>query len=262
MIYYFEKQTSNQILVFGPYALDQNISGEEDIKTISALGKTYLQSTGEGFLYINSLDPRHKAEIFSIETDSKKKEIFTSEADYNIFLRAQDIFSKVDKDMDDLDREYLNWFLKSIESINLIDYIFEDSYFYKDRKSFIGDAKKRLSKIDGKNDIFRGDYTNLAFKNKRNLLRDFLFEKLTQSNVQSLALDKTLYKNQIVSIDQEDIVRKVNFINFDILKVSQVSIENSTFNISFYLDISSPVDDPINIIKFDNLGPNSKEPYI
>lgn len=259
---YFENQTSNQMLVFGPYALDQNIRREERIKTISALGQTYLQSTGEGSLYINSLDPRHKAEIFSIETDGRKKEIFTSEADCNIFLRAQDIFSKVDKDMDDLDSEYLNWFLKSIESINLIDYIFEDSYFYKDRKSFIGDAKKRLSKIDGKNDIFRGDYTNLAFKNKRNLSRDFLFEKLTQSNVQSLALDKTLYKNQIVSIDQEDIVRRVNFINFDILKVSKVSIENGTFNINFYLDISSPLENPIDIIKFDNLGPNSKEPYV
>ena len=259
---YFEKQTLQQMLVFGPYSISKNISHEELIKLKIALCQSYLQSNGGGSLYINRLDPRQTSKIFSLETNNRKKAIYSSNGDYNIFLRAQDILSSADDNMEDLDSEYLNWFLNTIESINLISYVFQDSYVYDDRKSFINDAKKRLSIIDGNQDIFKGDFTNLAFQNNQNLLKDFVFVKLTQSNNPNSIVDKTLYKNQIVSMAQKDTVSKVNFINFDILKVSQVSIENSTFNISFYLDISSPVDDPINIIKFDNLGPNSKEPYI
>ena len=260
---YFDNQTQNKMLIFsGSYSLDKDQNYEEDIRSMTSVGKTYLQSSGEGLLYINHIDARLSAQIFSLEDDVRKKGIFSSHETFNIFLRAQDIFSRIDKKMDDLDAAYLNWFLHTIESVNLINYIFEDSYEYKSKKKFIADAKKRLAIINGKDDIFRGDFTNLSFENSRNLLRDFVFVKSTQSNDPALLVDQTLYKNQIVSVNQKDFIRKVNFINFDILKVSNVSIENGTFNINFYLDISSPEENPIDIIKFDNLGPNSKEPYV
>ena len=111
-----------------------------------------------------------------------------------------------------------------------------------------------INRVDGKSDIHRGDFGNLAFKNydmaqtgkytlDLSLAKDGKTVKERMSRYQKLDWDQKII----------DTIKPVTYTYFDIVNIRNISIEEGTFKAQFFLDITSKILDPIKILSFNNL---------
>lgn len=236
----------------------ENVDWSEVQNWHTNIYKTYLKSSSDANLVALDLTSSEKDICFNSEGSSLEKRIISLEGlESQPFLRMQDYLNDIGDDIDDNNISFLEDSLfDSLENIKLLKYIFSKSdYMFTDRKNFIDETIKRISYLDGKNDIFLGDAKTLCFSNNHNMERGVLIYENKRNSPENTKIEKNLFKKQIFcNNDEQNIshVSLVSYVHIDMLRIQDISIENGTFQAKFFFELTTPHSDGINIIEFGN----------
>ena len=233
--------------------------------------KAFTTNPSHSSLFLSHIDPRTLYDCLNYENALPNKKIFsrshTSEGFFN-YLRMQDIHYDVDPSMKANVSSYLSLYHSwQFNNIKLIQYIYDKkNYNFTNRKDFLKETSERLKLINGEDDIFIGDSQTLAFDEKHfNKINDsYLFQHKKISS-DSDFIESILYKDQYkYDANKKDLYKniKTNYINIDILRFSDISIEESIFTVKFYLELTTTNKEGINILAFNNSTLDSKSSII
>ena len=261
---YVSTLTEEDYLILSPiYFNPIDISVEENniaykVSLRKSIISTFLKTPSKGSIALTSFGARESFDRLNDETCMPDKKVFSiQQTNHQVFLRMQDIHNEIDENMDPHISNYLNWWHKSIDSVNLIKYIFDKKdYVYSSREDFLLEAANRLKFINGVDDIFIGDSRSLSFDHDRvNKIRDqylFVHKRNSQENK---SIDSIFYKDQLV-IDKKTLeivdTLSTSYANINILKFSNISIEDGNFTAKFYFELTTKFDEAIEIISFNN----------
>lgn len=252
-------------------ALDENNEIlKKDIKEFLAT------STSSDLINLGALPFSLKPSIFNIlknfdenrfitlTTDSSKLDytnisntiLAKDDANYDIYLSMEAFLEDLQEDCSDNIRAQFNNNFSQFEIPLMIKYVSDrNDLKYKDPESFISEVTECLNKVNGSKDIFLGTSKDFAFNQNKNILKTSALVRLSQPiNKSSKSPIKTLYKNQLSVIDDIQKISRVISFNIDVLRITNISIEEGTFGAELYLDIISPSKNPIATIQFNNLS--------
>lgn len=125
---------------------------------------------------------------------------------------------------------------------------------FSNKEQFLTDTSRAINAIDGKNDIFTGKGGSYAFKDNVNILRSSYLYQFPTSLQRHGTYSKLFYPEQISNEIDGYSIYKVNYVNIDVLRATNINIGDGTWGCEFYLDIVSPHDNPLEIINFNNLS--------
>jgi hypothetical protein len=123
-----------------------------------------------------------------------------------------------------------------------------------EKAQFLTDMRSALNAIDGKRDIFIGKQLTYAFANNINQARTNYTFQFPPSLQTPGTYPKIYYPLQFFPGPDEATPITVNYLYIDILRVTHIDIGDGTWSAEFYLDIVSPHENPIDIVKFNNLS--------
>ena len=139
-----------------------------------------------------------------------------------------------------------------IDKILLISYLFKDgNYSFTNKDDFIEETRKRLSGLNGVDDSYLG-LTQLNYFNKEQFSR-VNPNPLIRFSPTSKGAKSNYYSKQIVSQKGGFDLVDVSYKNFDFLSIDEVSIESNEFSITFNLELTTPHEEGIEILQFNNL---------
>ena len=125
---------------------------------------------------------------------------------------------------------------------------------FSNKGQFVTDTSRAINAIDGKNDIFIGKGGSYAFKDNINILRSSYLYQFPTSLQRHGTYSKLFYPEQISNKIDGYSIYKVNYVNIDVLRATNINIGDGTWSCEFYLDIVSTHDSPLEIINFNNLS--------
>jgi len=272
------KSTSKDDILFFHNAYAKPLDYEDfdgDIKWIMDLRKkiltTYVSNASESDLFTPIMDPRELYDFFNLADCLPNKKILsrahTSEG-YFGYLRMQDLHFEVDPLMKPHISTYLSMYHSwQFDDIMLIKYIFDKKdYKFTNREKFLRETSERLKLINGEDDIYIGDSKTLSFDEKQqNTINDsFLFQHKKAAKDNDF-VESTLYKDQF----KYNLVKKrygktikTNYVNLDIIRFQDISIEESIFTAKFYLELTTTNPEGIDILAFNNSTLNSQSSII
>lgn len=274
----FMKSTSKDDILFLHNAYVMPLDYEDfdgDIKWITELRKkiltTYISNPSESDLFTPIMDPRELYDFFNLADCLPNKKILSrshTSGGYFGYLRMQDLHFEVDPLMKPHISTYLSMYHGwQFEDLMLVKYIFDKKdYKFTNREEFLRETSERLKLINGEDDIYIGDSKTLSFNEKQqNTINDsFLFQhkKAAKDNdfVESI-LYKDQYKYNLVKKRYGKAI-KTNYINIDIIRFQDISIEESIFTAKFYLELTTTNSEGIDILAFNNSTLNSKSSII
>jgi len=259
---YFDKQTDKDMFYCSAVFYPENFS-ELDVDEQENWGERgdYLLDLffehGDGeFFDGGGVFYETAQERLTIKENKENKSVHCyAPLDYLVYMRSQDILKTFDKTLS-------SWKLSKIDSrlfpssvISLLQDIFKETNLNDFNFSEILDqAVLGVNRVDGKSDIHRGDFGNIAFQN------------FDMAHTGKYTLDLSLAKDgktvkermsryQKLDWDQKNIdsIKPVTYTYFDIVNLREISIEEGTFKAQFFLDMTSKIPDPINILSFNNL---------
>ncbi len=123
-----------------------------------------------------------------------------------------------------------------------------------EKEQFIVDMRNALNSIDGERDIFIGKQLMFAFNENTNIIKTNYMYQFPKSLQTLKSYPKVFYPVQFFPNQNEDKPITVNYLYVDILRITNIDIGDGTWSSEFYLDIISPHENPIEIIKFNNLS--------
>ena len=274
----FMKSTNKEDILFFHPAYAQPLDYEKfdgDIKWIAELRKkilsTYVSNASKSDMFCPSIDPRVLYDCLNVKDCLPNKKILslalTSEGYFN-YLRMQDLHFEVDPLMKPHVSTYLSMYHSwQFDDITLIKYIFDKKdYKFTNREEFLRETSERLKLINGEDDIYIGDSKTLSFDEKQqNTINDsFLFQHKKAAKDNDF-IESTLYKDQF----KYNLVKKrygktikTNYINLDIIRFQDVSIEESIFTAKFYLELTTTNPEGIDILAFNNSTLNTPSSII
>tara|TARA_Y200000002_G_C22669241_1_gene659236 strand:+ start:148 stop:2286 length:2139 start_codon:yes stop_codon:yes gene_type:complete len=274
----FMKSTSKDDILLFHNAFAKPLDFEDfdgDIKWIMELRKkiltTYVSNVSESDLFTPIMDPRELYDFFNLADCLPNKKILsrdhTSEGSFG-YLRMQDLHFEVDPLMKPHISAYLSMYHGwQFEDLMLVKYIFDKKdYKFTNREEFLRETSERLKLINGEDDIYIGDSKTLSFDEKQqNTINDsFLFQhkKAAKDNdfVESI-LYKDQYKYNLVKKRYGKVI-KTNYVNIDIIRFQDISIEESIFTAKFYLELTTTNPEGIDILAFNNSTLNSQSSII
>ena len=221
----------------------------------------YIKSDTKAKLILRHLDVRHLKIITDkdLENFSKKEIYFFDDENYHIYLKLKQIFYCLNTKTTKAERKYVNkLFSWELEIPYLLEYLFKKNNINSiiNKKQFLIDCKKLINSLSNKNDIFLGKSCNFMFRDNLNILRgnSLLKVKYDHENQEPLFF---LHDKQYRNFGNSSKVVNVNYVNIDIVKVNNISLDTNDFSIEFFFDITSRHDNPIENIKFNNLNPNN-----
>ena len=259
---YFDEQTDKDMFYASALFFPKNISeldrdeeGNWEERYESVLDLFFKHGDGE-FFDGGGMFYEAAQEKLSVKENKENKSVHCyAPLDYLVYMRSQDILKTFDKSLS-------SWKLSKIDSrlfpssvISLLQDIFKETNLYNFNFSeMLDQAVLGINRVDGKSDIHRGDFGNLAFKNydmaqtgkytlDLSLAKDGKTVKERMSRYQKLDWDQKII----------DTIKPVTYTYFDIVNIRNISIEEGTFKAQFFLDITSKILDPIKILSFNNL---------
>ena len=274
----FMKSTSKDDILLFHNAYAKPLDYEDfdgDIKWIMDLRKkiltTYVSNASESDLFTPIMDPRELYDFFNLADCLPNKKILsrahTSEG-YFGYLRMQDLHFEVDPLMKPHISTYLSMYHSwQFEDIMLIKYIFDKKdYKFSNREKFLRETSERLKLINGEDDIYIGDSKTLSFdeKQQNTIIDSFLFQHKKALKDNDFVED-TLYKDQYkynLAKKRYGKAIKTNYINIDIIRFQDVSIEESIFTAKFYLELTTTNPEGIDILAFNNSTLNTQSSII
>ena len=125
---------------------------------------------------------------------------------------------------------------------------------FTDKAQFLADIRAALNAIDGKRDIYIGMQLLYAFEENKNTAKiNYLYQY--PSSLQTPGVyPKIFYPLQFFPGQNEATPIVVNYLYIDMLRVTNIDIGDGTWSAEFHLDIISPHETPIDIIRFNNLS--------
>ncbi len=123
-----------------------------------------------------------------------------------------------------------------------------------EKGQFLDDMRDALNAIDGKRDFFIGKQLAYAFEDNVNQAKTNYIYQFPQSLQTPGAYPKIFYPLQFFPGRDEATPIIVNYLYIDILRITNIDIGDGTWSAEFYLDITSPHEKPIDIVKFNNLS--------
>ena len=215
-------------------------------------------------------------------------------------LALQDRIFSVNSGIEKSINDYLNWYFQILfDKVLLIYYIYSKKNNIKlSNDNFLYETRKRLSRLDGKQDIFVGSGDLIYFhRQRRPLTTNYLVEIKTSSIYEDLGkpgptqfipsekdlidsedgeknIKMSLYKKQLVTKGDRDLsnnkyrrvkfnftkkIVDVNYPNFDFIDIKDISIEDNTFMSNFYFELTTPHKEGVDIIRFNNIIDNDSE---
>ena len=259
---YFDEQTDKDMFYASALFFPKNISeldrdeeGNWAERYESVLDLFFKHGDGE-FFDGGGMFYEAAQEKLSVKENKENKSVHCyAPLDYLVYMRSQDILKTFDKSLS-------SWKLSKIDSrlfpssvISLLQDIFKETNLNNFNFSeMLDQAVLGINRVDGKSDIHRGDFGNLAFKNydmaqtgkytlDLSLAKDGKTVKERMSRYQKLDWDQKII----------DTIKPVTYTYFDIVNIRNISIEEGTFKAQFFLDITSKILDPIKILSFNNL---------
>ena len=259
---YFDEQTDKDMFYASALFFPKNISeldrdeeGNWEERYESVLDLFFKHGDGE-FFDGGGMFYEAAQEKLSVKENKENKSVHCyAPLDYLVYMRSQDILKTFDKSLS-------SWKLSKIDSrlfpssvISLLQDIFKETNLNNFNFSeMLDQAVLGINRVDGKSDIHRGDFGNLAFKNydmaqtgkytlDLSLAKDGKTVKERMSRYQKLDWDQKII----------DTIKPVTYTYFDIVNIRNISIEEGTFKAQFFLDITSKILDPIKILSFNNL---------
>lgn len=123
-----------------------------------------------------------------------------------------------------------------------------------EKGQFLDDMRDALNAIDGKRDMFVGKQLAYAFEDNINQAKTNYIYQFPQSLQTPGNYPKIYYPLQFFPGPDEATPIVVNYLYIDILRITNIDIGDGTWSAEFYLDIISPHENPIDIVKFNNLS--------
>ena len=235
------------------------IRGKEKINCILE----YVKSKTKAKLILSRIDPREVKVLINegMEKFDEKDILYFDDENYHIYLKLKELFYSMDIKISNLDQTYINWFFGiELEIPYLVEYISNKNNFkaFDNKLDFINSCIKSLNLISIKNDVFLGKSCNYSFSNNLNILKNDSLLKVKHNSGTNETLF-FLYEKQFKNYNNNHKIVNVNYVNIDIVRIYNVSLDNNQFSCEFFFDITSKHTDPIKSIKFNNLS--SKNAY-
>jgi len=274
----FMKSTSKDDILYFSLGYAEPLDYEDfhrDFKWVMDFRKkiltTFVSNASESDMFLPNLDPRELYDCLNLKDCLPNKKILSmssSSEGYFGYLRMQDLHFEVDPLMKPHVSTYLSMYHSwQFDDIMLIKYIFDKKdYKFTNREEFLRETSERLKLINGEDDIYIGDSKTLSFDEKQqNTINDsFLFQHKKAAKDNDF-VESTLYKDQYkynLAKKRYGKAIKTNYINIDIIRFQDVSIEESVFTAKFYLELTTTNPEGIDILAFNNSTLNSQSSII
>ena len=183
--------------------------------------------------------------------------IFQVSPNFDIYLKMEQFIEDSGHTFDISEKHLINNSFWQFEIPYLIKHVTEKNHLslYQGQEvDFIKNIKSGLNKIDGNEEIFVGTSINYAFKDQKNTLRKRLMVQALSSKVNPSLPLYIYHHEQLVLEDDEYKTIQVTYIYLDVLRITNISIEEETFSCDMYLDVISKEPDPIKSLRFNNLS--------
>lgn len=171
------------------------------------------------------------------------------------YLDFEDLIRRAEIPMNDTEKAFLTDSAWRLELPLLAAYAARQAgCIATEKDQFLADMRDALNAIDGQRDIFIGKQLAFAFDENTNLTKTNYTYQFPQSLQTPGTYPKIFYPLQFFPGPDEATPIIVNYLYIDILRITNIDIGDGTWSAEFYLDIISPHDNPIDIVKFNNLS--------
>ena len=183
--------------------------------------------------------------------------IFQVNANFDIYLKMEQFIENSGIKFDISEKNWINSYFSQFEIPYLVKQIADINHLSikdNEERDFIEDVKSGLDKIDGRKEIFVGTSINYAFKNQRNILQKRLMVQALPSK-KNPSLPLYIYYHEQLALENDEYKTiQVTYIYLDVLRITNISIEEEIFSCDMYLDVISKNEDPIKTLRFNNLS--------
>ena len=183
--------------------------------------------------------------------------IFQVSPNFDIYLKMEQFIEDSEQAFDISEKHLINDNFWQFEIPYLIKHITEENRISLSEgmeDNFLKEIKSGLNKIDGNKEIFVGTSINYAFRDQKNTLRKRLMVQALPSKVNPSLPLYIYHHEQFALEDDEYKTIQVTYIYLDVLRITNISIDEETFSCDMYLDVISKEPDPIKTLRFNNLS--------
>ena len=251
----FSTLDSEDIIFFDKDSfLNHNHTVQDKIENRLELLKIYSKSNSKGSICAFRIDSRTLSRIFEDHSGYLPKILnFVGEDFYKKLSLQERIISLENKETTNEIEQYLSWYYQIIlDKVQMVASVCQENIFsFNSRADFVGQLREALVRLDGINDVFIGSGEVLSFLDNTKLTAaNFLTSY--QLNLKG-EIDQRLFPKQYFMKVQGAEEVPVSYPNFDFIRISNISIETGLFECDFYLELTSPFKEGIDVIRFNNL---------
>ncbi len=233
-----------------PVSSDDYVEGREQVFS------NFIQNECKADLVGFRLTPSKIEKLFNNVDHIENDIVYNYVGDEKVEkLEVQDFLLNFMSKVTSRHKQFLSIFA---DNLWLIGYLFrKDDYTYTNREDFIEEARKRLISLDGINDSFL-KFSNIVFfdENQMSIAKTNPLIQITSSG---FTTNQRFYNKQASRDETGFTGVNVSYKNFDFLTLDHVSIEDNQFDISFNLELTTPFENGIDILQFNNLVQGSME---
>ena len=252
---FFSNLKSNDVVFFDKDSfVNSNQTVQERSSNRSEMLKIYSDSNSYGYVCAFRLDSRTLSSLFGDSKEELPKILNFVGEDFHKKLELQEkILLLEDKNLTLAIEQYLTWYYQIIlDKVQLVASVCQEKISsFVSKADFVNELQSALVKIDGKNDVFVGTGEVISFVENT---------KITAGNVltsyhrnKNGEIDQRLFPKQYLMKAQGAEEVPVSYPNFDFTRISNISIETGLFYCDFYLELTSPFQEGIDILRFNNL---------
>ena len=170
-------------------------------------------------------------------------------------LSLQKLCENIDKSLSDDQKSFLSNGIFRFEVPSLLSYASKKRDTKVSNKEELFSAiREDINAIDGINDIFIGKAKTYSFENNTNTSRTSFNYLIPRSLQEDGHISRIYYPTQFFPQKNKIVKVNVNYAYIDIIRITQIDIGESIWSCEFFVDINSIHDDPLNVIKFNNLS--------
>ncbi len=232
------------------------VSGDDYIENRKQVFSNFIQNECKADIVGFRLTPSKVEKIFKEADNIENDKVYNFVGDEKVEkLEVQDFLLNFMSDVSSTQKQFLSIFA---DNLWLIGYLFKnDDYTYTNRKDFIKETRKRLLYLDGINDAFL-KFSNIIYFDEKQMSTANP-NPLLQITSSGSTTTNRFYNKQVSRSESGFEGANVSYKNFDFLTIDHVSIEDNQFDISFNLELTTPFENGIDILKFHNLVQGSME---
>ena len=252
---FFSNLKPNDVVFFDKDSfVNSNQTVQDKSKNRSEMLKIYSDSDSYGYVCAFRLDSRTLSNLFGDSKEELPKILnFVGEDFYKKLELQEKILLLEDKNLTSDIEQYLAWYYQIVlDKVQLVASVCQEKISsFVSKAEFVNELQSALVKIDGKNDVFVGTGEVISFVENT---------KITAGNVltsyhrnKNGEIDQRLFPKQYLMKVQGSEEVHVSYPNFDFTRISNISIETGLFYCDFYLELTSPFQEGIDILRFNNL---------